>query len=112
MRFRVAMATLAATAIAGCSSTDSPVVPAPAAPAFSVAPLPGKYIVIYNNTVSDTRREIASHVTAQSVLVEHVYDHALHGWAGQVTAAEVQRLRNDPHVAYIEQDIQFTIQTS
>ncbi|HEU5219862.1 MAG TPA: PKD domain-containing protein [Gemmatimonadales bacterium] len=97
---------LAGLALAACRGDDNPAGPLlPHADVSAVPAAPsGKYIVVYNATVSDTRAEIARHVSAQGARVDRVYQYALRGWAGDVSAAELARLQRDPHVAFIEAD--------
>ena len=114
MRVRFIAAAVTILGLASCDAnkaltpTEAPATQLVAAP---IAP-PDQYIVVYKSTVSDTRAEISRHVSAQEAKVERVFDHALHGWSGTLTTAELQRLQNDPHVAFIEQDAVVGIQTT
>jgi hypothetical protein len=83
--------------------------------------IPGKYIVVYKKDADfglgdlDTheKRQAKMRQESQGILrgkgipedrIEHVYGAAIKGMAVGLTSAELQQLRNDPRVAYIEQD--------
>jgi subtilisin family serine protease len=106
MRRIFSIGVLAGMALAACRGNDSPTGPNLIQQDVVAASQAGptKYIVVYNATVSDSRAEIARNVSAQGAKVERVYQYAIRGWSGDLSAAELARLRNDPHVAFIEQD--------
>ncbi|MGK7390173.1 MAG: S8 family serine peptidase [Candidatus Cyclobacteriaceae bacterium M2_1C_046] len=83
----------------------------------------GKYIVVYKENKSGARSNIESLAyetgqdemmkVASKFLSEHsieasklekVYSHVLQGFSAELTETEVDQLRNDPKVAYVEQD--------
>ena len=114
MRNSVSLAVLGVFALAGCSQ-EAPLISPKLQQGAELQITPAdtdQYIVVYKSSVVDTRAEIAAHVDAQHASVERVYNHALRGWAGRVNGTEIQRLRNDPHVAYIERDVVYTVNTT
>lgn len=81
----------------------------------------GKYIVVFNpnetlrmdaNATYEQRvdamrkagREIFESNGVKDAVIEQAYGKAISGVAARLTASEVEVLRNDPRVAYIEQD--------
>ena len=83
--------------------------------------IPGKYIVVFKKDIDfglgdlDTyeKRQAKMQQASQGILrgkgipedrIEHVYGAAIKGMAVGLTNSELQQLRNDPRVAYIEQD--------
>ena len=100
----------AAALIGGCS--DRPLTPNPVstarAPLINTAPdaeyVDGAYIVVFRNDVSQVEASIDDVAETQGFVPEHRYMHALRGFSGRLTDAQVDALRNDPRVAYIEQD--------
>lgn len=65
----------------------------------------GRWIVVFDERASDDEvaRERRSS-RARGAKVHHEYDAALRGYAATMTDEEVERLRQDPRVAYIEAD--------
>ena len=105
-------AILAAAVFAtACSDTSTP--SAPVAPEVTVAPafgevIPGQYIVVFNDGVSDVRGVARTKSLLLGATVRHTYTSALRGFAGTMSEASANRLRNDPDVAYVEQDQRMT----
>jgi subtilisin family serine protease len=62
--------------------------------------IPGKYIVVLKQGSGAPAAVAATH----GAVPEHVYDRAIKGFAGPLSAPALQQLRNDPAVAYIEED--------
>ncbi len=65
--------------------------------------VPGSYIVVLKNSGigAASAGEFTASV-AKNVKVEHTYDSVFHGFSGQMSPAEVEKLSNDPRVASIE----------
>jgi subtilisin family serine protease len=96
--------------VAACAeipSTPSPLVQEQDEPphSFSVAePVPGQYIVVLRDQLAAPEGVAAFIATRPTGRVLHTYSWALRGFAAQLTDAEVEALRNDPGVDYVEQD--------
>jgi len=108
----VAVSALVLVACAEPPSTPqvSPAEPVDEAPLFARGgeggPIPGQYIVVFNDHVADPGRranEIAIEKQGRA-LVQHRYSGVLKGFSAQLTDDAVAELRNDRDVAYIEQD--------
>ncbi len=65
--------------------------------------VPGRYIVVFKDSVSNPSAEVANAMRAGGQL-HHVYSVAIKGFAATLPDAAVQALRNNPQVAYVEQD--------
>jgi hypothetical protein len=84
--------------------------------------IPGAYIVVLRDKPlqltaanygqaqarTDANALLARHAIPEAA-VDHVYGSALRGFSARLGQAEVQRLANDPTVAYIEQDSVVTL---
>jgi subtilisin family serine protease len=97
-----------AAGLAACSDTPSTPTLAPAeSPAVARAgragePIRDRYIVVFRNEVRDVPglvRQLAGGAT-----VHHTYQHAIKGFAATLPEAAAAALRNNPNVAYVEQD--------
>ncbi|HEV2150476.1 MAG TPA: S8 family peptidase [Longimicrobiaceae bacterium] len=92
-------------ALAACSDdTPSPVVPeAVPAPQLASGPggaaVPDQYIVVLKEGASP-----AAAAAAVGATPRYVYRAALNGFAAKLNAGQLAALRNNPHVAYVEQD--------
>ena len=89
----VLLAAFAATAFAGTTAR----------------PIPGRYIVVYKDSVADPEGESERMVRSARGVRHHAYTHALKGFAATLSDEAVQRLRSDPDVASIEQDQEISI---
>jgi subtilisin family serine protease len=96
------LALLLPLALAACAD-DSATLLAPdsSAPVFSAAAggISGAYIVVLREGAD--ARSVAA---IASVTPEHVYENVLNGFAASLNAGQLNALRNNPNVAYIEQD--------
>ena len=118
MSFRQILPAIAAAALfaTGCDTSTTPTEP-------STSPLetasladesntvtttsrviPGRYIVVLNNSVSAEKAGDLRAGLMKTAKVDRVYSHALQGFAGEISEADVARLRVDARVAYIEPD--------
>ncbi|HTL04568.1 MAG TPA: protease inhibitor I9 family protein, partial [Gemmatimonadales bacterium] len=97
---------LAGLTLAACRTNELAVSPSMSGPSLAVARvvIPGRYVVVYNASVSDAHAEIARNVNASEARVERVFEYALRGWSGTLSSGELARLQHDPHVAFIEPD--------
>ena len=71
----------------------------------SSEPIPGQYIVVFKDDVDNVPEHAQSMIDAHGGKKLYVYKNALKGFAvGNLPAAAVQALQNDPRVEYVEQD--------
>ena len=109
---RRTVVTLSALALAACAEPPSsptstamqPVEEAPVLARREAEPIEGQYIVVFHDDVSDPRGRADAKVKAKKGKLKHTYGAALKGFAAELSPAAVAELRNDPDVAYIEQD--------
>ena len=70
--------------------------------------LKDSYIVVFKDDGENVDAEVDAEVEHQGrsfgVKADHTYKHALKGFAGKITGAALEELRNNPRVKYIEQD--------
>ncbi len=90
--------------------------------------IPNEYIVVYkDNAIATTRAKAAANYAERQAVMKdavkktlvdnniskdkmgHVYGTVLSGFSAKLTENEVQTLRNNPDIAYIEQDQIFTV---
>jgi subtilisin family serine protease len=118
MSFRQILPAIAAAALfaTGCDTSTTPTEPSTSPlETASVADesntvtttsrvIPGRYIVVLNNSVSAEKAGDLRAGLMKTAKVDRVYSHALQGFAGEISEADVARLRVDARVAYIEPD--------
>jgi subtilisin family serine protease len=63
-----------------------------------------RYIVVLGGDVADAGEVARQHRSRHGVRLEHVYRHALNGYAAAISPAELRALRADRRVAYLERD--------
>ena len=83
-------------------------------------PIEGQYIVVFNENrvprrsgkgfVSEKARKLLRERGMNDQSVEKVYDNALSGFCAKVSKAEMEKLKEDPSVLFIEQDRIVTIE--
>jgi subtilisin family serine protease len=66
--------------------------------------VPGEYIVVFKSEVADVGAAVADVSVKHGVSARFSYQHALKGFAGHLSPAQLDALQNDPRVDYIEQD--------
>src|SRR5574341_2308786 len=66
--------------------------------------VPGQYIVVFSDAVTDPAGLARTLVAAQGGTLRHTYAAALKGFAAQLPDAAVAALRRNPMIAYVEQD--------
>ncbi|MEO7736403.1 MAG: S8 family serine peptidase, partial [Kofleriaceae bacterium] len=64
----------------------------------------GAYIVVFKQTAGDVDQVVDELGTRHGISAQFRYKHALRGFAAKLPATAIDALRNDPRVAYIEQD--------
>lgn len=94
---------------AGCADPRSAAGPsseAPSDPAQFAAgqAVPGRYIVVFKDHVPGAHTLAARMIREQRGHLDVVYDNALKGFAGQLSAAAAAELAKDPDVAFVEPD--------
>jgi len=105
-------AVLAATPGIAISGTASAATPsgklAPLVTAAGQSAIPGRYVVVLRSKPSGrAAARPAAAVTrarARGVRVDHVYGHALAGFAAALSPAQLRKMRSDPDVAYVAAD--------
>jgi subtilisin family serine protease len=112
---RLAPATALAVLAAACADPARlPTAPAPsAAPELTSGPaqpaaerIPGQYIVVFRDDVADADIDdkVKEKLRRGNGRLARTYRAALKGFAGELSEAEAAALRDDPDVAYVEQD--------
>lgn len=66
--------------------------------------IPGRYIVVFKNSVSNPAAEAANLMRGLGGQLHHTYTSALKGFAASLPDTALQGIRNNPNVDYIEQD--------
>src|SRR2546425_664660 len=89
---------LAVLLVGACRDSSTPLQPRPS------SVVPGQYIVVFQDAVSDPDGLAQSLVQAQGGTLLHTYTSALKGFAARLPDAAVATLGRDPLVAYIEPD--------
>ena len=78
-------------------------------PRSATAKIPGQYIVVLNDDVRDPREVARQHAQRHGAEVLNTYEYALKGYAARLPEQQLNRLRNDSRVKYIEQDQEASI---
>ncbi|EMR71788.1 putative subtilisin-like protease pr1a protein [Eutypa lata UCREL1] len=99
------LASLSAMALAGPVGRRSG--PAPIIRSRNAELIADKYIVVMNKDVSTTA--VDDTISTYSSNADSVYNSTIRGFAGALDDAAIEELRNNPGVAYIEQDAKFTL---
>lgn len=84
----------------------------PAHPFGESRPIPGRYIVVFKDSVANASAEAASAVRGLGGQLHHTYTGALKGFAATLPDAALHGIRNNPHVESIEQDRTVSLQQS
>ncbi|MDD2545854.1 MAG: S8 family peptidase [Burkholderiaceae bacterium] len=106
-RLKLSLLSMGLAALGGAhlpGALAQPVVTLPAQAFGASKPIPGRYIVVLKNTVIDVPTQALALAKLHGGQVQHVYEHALKGFAISLPAVAVQALKNNPLVDYIEQD--------
>ena len=87
------------------SAKSAPTAVSPGSPAsFVSAPIPGRYIVVFKNTVGNPAAEAANVMLGLGGQVHFTYTHAIKGFAATIPEAALQGILRNPNVDYVEQD--------
>ncbi len=65
------------------------------------AAIPGSYIVVYKDSVSEVGRKTRAREKHLGFDRDHLYRHALKGFSAELTPEQVRELRADPTVAFV-----------
>ncbi len=107
-----------AFSLSGCVKEPAEIAPSPAQPNLKSATLnnaggakfiPGQYIIVLKEGVSDVDREANNMGKKYGGKEEHRFKAAIRGFSGKYSKTEIEALRADPNVAYVEQDQEATI---
>src|SRR5207247_6813843 len=63
--------------------------------------IPGRYIVVLKHG-----HRAAEVMTKHGIKARHVFSHALHGFAGEIPADQLEALRQDPRIELIEPELE------
>jgi subtilisin family serine protease len=66
--------------------------------------LPDRYIVVLHDHVLDAPAIAAEHAQRFGLGIQHVYEHALKGYATAIPAGLVAAVQSDPRVAFVSED--------
>ncbi|MEO8634096.1 MAG: S8 family serine peptidase [Gemmatimonadales bacterium] len=97
-------------AIAACSDSPTGTDMTPVSQALQVirSPnaqlIPGQYIVLFKNSVRDVQGESNRIVKSESGRMLFVYEHAVRGFAADLSDAAIARLLKNPNIAQISQN--------
>src|SRR5919199_1086630 len=98
---------LACTGVVLAQSTSpaGSTTPAGSAPASAEDPIPNRYIVLLDDK-EDAKQASKDAEKDHGAKVKHVYEHALKGYAAELSASEVDKLKKDNKhkVRFVEQD--------
>ena len=75
-----------------------------AAAAAWAQPIPGQYIVVFKDQVTNPTAEAASLARSANGQVLHTYSSAVKGFSAALPESAVTALRSNPNVAWVEQD--------
>jgi aqualysin 1 len=67
-------------------------------------PIPGRYIVVFNSSVSNPGAAAISLMQGSGGQLHHTYSGAIKGFAASLPQAALEGIRNNPNVDYVEQD--------
>ena len=108
MRTRILWLALLIISIASCRDQSDPSAPLTAVPSGMVAPtaqsLPGQYIVVFRDQVTDPAGEATRQVALHHGRLLFTYEDALRGFAAELSAVEARALARDPSVEFVEPD--------
>jgi len=102
---------IAASCSAGNSGFDSDSTTAPQGSSSTNSDTAnGRYVVVLNPTTGKGTSAVSRVTSSLATAPDQVYDAVFSGFAGQLSSAEVQRLKADPQVASVEPDIKLHAQ--
>ena len=92
-----------------CTDQTLPTRPGDVPDATLRGPLADRYIVVYDGAVTDAAAVTTRLTEELGVSPDYVYEGGFQGFAAELRADQLDRLRTDPRVRFIEQDQVFTI---
>lgn len=101
---------LAASLLQPALAQDPPQLTRPPQAFGPSLPIPGHYIVVFKRGVNEVRDQALALARSHGGQVEHVYTHALQGFAAKLPDAAVRALKHHPLVDYIEPDRTVSLQ--
>ena len=78
--------------------------PAATHPFGQSRPIPGRYVIVFKDSVANPAAETANMMQGRGGKLLHTYSKALKGFSATLPDTAVQALRNNPNVRFIEQD--------
>ncbi len=116
---RAAAFILVTTLTAACSDSPPPSAPPPLGFSAPIArspelstPIPGRYIVVFKNSVTNVSSFAAAISSRHQSTIGHVYTSAIKGVALSLSDADADAMRRDPNVAFVEQDQTVVLQST
>ncbi|CAA9299414.1 MAG: Alkaline serine exoprotease A precursor [uncultured Gemmatimonadaceae bacterium] len=100
-----------AAAVTACADPSSPTAAQPDGPNLALAPagaesepIPGQYLVVFDDGVADAPGLARRLTAAQGGTLRFTYEHAVKGFAAKLSEQAAEALARNPNVAYVEQD--------
>src|SRR5215211_4145019 len=93
----MAFVVLASVGVALAQDTATP-------PPTPQAVIPGQYIVMLKDGVSDPRAVAQEHAQRYGAQVLHTYQHAIKGYAAKIPNTQLERVRSDERVQFVSED--------
>jgi subtilisin family serine protease len=113
MRLRIAIGLLAVTGmLTACVESSGPGSAPTALGGTTPRVIPGQYIVVYKDNVADATAVTKQLFTARGITPLYTYGDVLRGAAVRLTDEQVTILRDDPNVALVEPDQEYTVQVT
>jgi subtilisin len=95
-----AMALVVLASAAGVALAQDTATPPPTPQAV----IPGQYIVMLKDGVSDPRAVAQEHAQRYGAQVLHTYQHAIKGYAAKIPSTQLERVRSDARVQFVSED--------
>lgn len=99
------LALLAGWGVAPTATAGQGADPHPEHPAWPAGPVPGRYLVLFEDTVTDPHAASRALAGTYDLAVRHVYGAALSGFSASMEASAARALASEPGVRLVEQDV-------
>lgn len=76
----------------------------PKIPEMAAGKIPGHYIVVFKDHITDPGEAATSIAKTHGLKIGLVYSHALKGFSAPIPEKTLEKLQNNPHVKFIEED--------